>query len=77
MYRASRRRRPRRAPQNRTTRRRPSRFNKGGVQWKQGVVVCMLLYISLLYNTTPIHGTPSHCDPCNEYPAHPAGRPGC
>ena len=25
-----------------------------GVQWKQGVVICMLLHTSLLYNTTPI-----------------------
>ena len=29
-----------------------------GVQWKQGVVVYMTLYTSLLYNTTPIHYTP-------------------
>ena len=29
-----------------------------GVQWKQGVVICMMLYTVLLYNTTPIHRTP-------------------
>ena len=29
-----------------------------GVQWKQGVMMCMLLYASLLYDTTPIHCTP-------------------
>ena len=29
-----------------------------GVQWKQGVVIYMMLYTSLLYNTTPIHCTP-------------------
>ena len=29
-----------------------------GVQWKQGVVFCTVLYISLLYNTTRIHCTP-------------------
>ena len=29
-----------------------------GVQWKQGVVVYIILYTSLLYNTTPIHCTP-------------------
>ena len=35
-----------------------------GVQWKQGVVICMMLYTSLLCNTTHIH-----CTPCDEYPA--------
>ena len=34
-----------------------------GVQWKQGVVIDMTLYTSLLYKTTPIHCTP--------YPLHP------
>ena len=29
-----------------------------GVQWKQGVVTCTMLYTSLLCNTTPIHCTP-------------------
>ena len=29
-----------------------------GVQWKQGVVVYVLLYAVLLCNTTPIHCTP-------------------
>ena len=28
------------------------------VQWKQGVVICMVFYTVLLYNTTPIHCTP-------------------
>ena len=34
-----------------------------GVQWKQGVVVYIILYTMLLYNTTPIHCTP--------FPLHP------
>ena len=29
-----------------------------GVQWKQGVVICVVLYTILLHNTTPIHCTP-------------------
>ena len=37
---------------------RMSRFIKCGVQWKQGVVIYMMLYTSLLWNTTPIHCTP-------------------
>ena len=31
---------------------RSSRFSKGGMQRKQGVVICMLLYPSLLFDTT-------------------------
>ena len=34
-----------------------------GVQWKQGVVICMVLYTILLYNTTPIHCTPLRLHP--------------
>ena len=34
-----------------------------GVQWKQGVVIYMTLYASLLYNTTPIHCTPDPLHP--------------
>ena len=34
-----------------------------GVQWKQGVVICMTLYTSLLHNTTPIHCTPLRLHP--------------
>ena len=34
-----------------------------GVQWKQGVVIYMALYTSLLYNTTPIHCTPLRLHP--------------
>ena len=34
-----------------------------GVQWKQGVVICMVLYTILLYNTTPIHCTPNPLHP--------------
>ena len=34
-----------------------------GVQWKQGVVVYIVLYTVSLYNTTPIHCTP--------HPLHP------
>ena len=29
-----------------------------GVQWKQGVVIYVVLYTSLLYNATSIHCTP-------------------
>ena len=34
------------------------KIHQRGVQWKQGVVTCMVLCTSLLYNTTPIHCTP-------------------
>ena len=34
-----------------------------GVQWKQGVVVYIILWAVLLYNTTPVHCTP--------HPLHP------
>ena len=34
-----------------------------GVQWKQGVVICMVLHTTLLYNTAPIHCNPSDCTP--------------
>ena len=34
-----------------------------GLQWKQGVVIRMLLYTTLLYNTTPIHCTPLRLHP--------------
>ena len=34
-----------------------------GVQWKQGVVIYMTLYTSLLYDTTPIHCTPLRLHP--------------
>ena len=34
------------------------KIHQRGVQWKQGVVICMVLYTSLLYNTTLIHCTP-------------------
>ena len=44
-------------------------FCKGGVQWKQGVVICMVLCTSLLYNTTPhpLHPPPT-APPFDEYP---------
>ena len=34
-----------------------------GVQWKQGVVICMILYTSWLYDATPIHCTPLRLHP--------------
>ena len=34
-----------------------------GVQWKQGVVIYMMLYTSLLHNTTPIRCTPLRLHP--------------
>ena len=45
------------------------KIHQRGVQWKQSVVICMLLYTSLLHNTTPIRCTPLPLHPpCNEYP---------
>ena len=42
------------------------------MRWKQGVVIYMLLYTSLFYDTTPIHCTPPPtAPPCNEYPETP------
>ena len=35
-----------------------SRDSSKGVQWKQGVAIYMMLYTSLLCDTTPIHCTP-------------------
>ena len=50
------------------------KIQQRGVHWKQGVVIHMMLYTSLLYNTTPIHCTPPPtATPCNEYPQE-AGR---
>ena len=43
--------------------RNPSRLIKGGVQWKQGVVIYMMSHTSLLYDTIPIH--------CTLLPLHP------
>ena len=34
------------------------KIHQRGVQWKQGVVICMMLHTSLLYDTTPIQCTP-------------------
>ena len=34
-----------------------------GVQWKQGVLVYMILYAVPLYNTTPMHCTPLRLHP--------------
>ena len=34
------------------------KIHQMGVQWKQGVVVYMMLYTSLLHDTTPMHCTP-------------------
>ena len=51
-----------------------------GVQWKRGVVICMLLWTSLLYNTTPINCTPLRLHPpvmniqAHMLRAHPEGR---
>ena len=44
-------------------------ISQRGVQWKQGVVIYMILYTTLLYNTTPIHCTPLPLHPpFDEYP---------
>ena len=34
------------------------KINQRGVQWKQGVVIYMMLYTSWLHNSAPIHCTP-------------------
>ena len=34
------------------------KIHQRGVQWKQGAVISMMLYTSLLHNITPIHCTP-------------------
>ena len=47
-----------------------------GVQWKQGVVVHIVLCAVLLYNTTPIHRTPLRLHPFDEYPACAVGHRG-
>ena len=39
------------------------KIQQRGVQWKQGVVIYIILYTSLLYDTTPIH--------CTTLPLHP------
>ena len=45
------------------------KIHQRGVQWKQGVVIYMMLYVSLLYDTTPIHCTPPPAAlPSAEYP---------
>ena len=48
------------------------KIHQRGVQWKQGVVICMMLYTSLWYNATPIHCTPLPLHPpvMNTHP-HP------
>ena len=52
------------------------KIHQRGVQWKQGVVICMMLYTSLSYNTAPIRCTPLPLHPpCNEYPDCPGPRP--
>ena len=45
------------------------KIQQRGVQWKQGVVIRMMLYASLLYDTTPhpLHPPPT-APPCNAYP---------
>ena len=39
------------------------KIHQRGVQWKQGVVIYMMLYTSLLFHTTPIHCTPLRLHP--------------
>ena len=39
------------------------KIHQRGVQWKQGVVICMVLKTSLLYDTTPIRCTPISLHP--------------
>ena len=49
------------------------KIHQRGVQWKQGVVVYIILQAVLLYNTTPIHCTPLRLHP--PLMNTPAGRP--
>ena len=39
------------------------KIHQRGVQWKQDVVISVLLYTSLLNNTTPIRSTPLSLHP--------------
>ena len=39
------------------------KIHQRGMQWKQGAVICMMLYTSLLYNTTSIRCTPLRLHP--------------
>ena len=39
------------------------KIHQRGVQWKQGVVIYMMLCTSLLSNSTPIHCTPLRLHP--------------
>ena len=39
------------------------KIHQRGVQWKQGVVTCMMLYTSLLCNTAPFRCTPLRLHP--------------
>ena len=39
------------------------KIHQRGAQWKQGVLIYMMLYTSALYNTTPIHCTPLRLHP--------------
>ena len=54
------------------------KIHQRGVQWKQGVVMCVLLCTTLLCNTTPIHFTPLRLHPPlmnthqREYPKSPS-----
>ena len=45
------------------------KIHQRGVQWKQGVVVHIILWAVLIYDTTPIHCTPLRLHPpFDEYP---------
>ena len=49
------------------------KINQRGVQWKQGVVIHMMIYTLVLLNGTtplPLHPPPT-APPCNEYPISP------
>ena len=39
------------------------KIHQRGVQWVQGVVICMMLHASALYETSPIHCTPLRLHP--------------
>ena len=53
------------------------KIHQRGVQWKQGVVICVMLYTSLFHIITPIHCTLPTAPPCNEYPRNPCRLPPC
>ena len=52
----------------------PVKIHQRGVQWKQGVVIYVMLYTVVLHDTTQIHCTPPPtAPPCDGYPTRLSG----